>query len=376
MSLNVVHVIRQYYPSVGGMEDVVRNIAASQQATGQQSASVVTLNRLFRNSDQVLDTEDEVDGVPVTRLPYRGSSRYPLCPSVLRRIDQADVVHVHGVDFFFDYLAATRPMHRRPLLLSTHGGFFHTEFASQLKKIWFNTITRAASSAYDRIVATSENDGRRFRDIVPESRLEVIENGVNTDKYAGRGCRDINHTLIYFGRWSANKGLPEALDLLRALRAQDARWHLIIAGREYDFSLETLDREVVGRGLTQSAVTLEASPSDERLAELMGQAAWFVCLSRHEGFGLAAIEAMSAGLTPVLSDIPPFRKLVDASGIGITADARMPEQLARGLHRLHEQGQLAHEQRREAAMAFARQYSWPRIADRYIQLYETLGGSR
>lgn len=145
MSLNVVHVIRQYYPSVGGMEDVVRNIASSQQATGRQNASIVTLNRLFRNSDELLETEDMVDGVPVTRLPYRGSSRYPLCPSVLRAINGADVVHVHGVDFFFDYLAITRLMHRRPLLVSTHGGFFHTEFASRLKEIWFNTITRASS---------------------------------------------------------------------------------------------------------------------------------------------------------------------------------------------------------------------------------------
>ncbi|MFC4261029.1 glycosyltransferase family 4 protein [Marinobacter lacisalsi] len=375
MSLNVVHVIRQYYPSVGGMEDVVRNIASCQRSSGRQNASIVTLNRLFRNSDEVLDADEVVDGVPVTRLPYRGSSRYPLCPSVLREIDRADVVHVHGVDFFFDYLAITRLMHRRPLLVSTHGGFFHTDFASRLKELWFNTITRASSFAYDRIVATSENDGRRFRDIVPESRLEVIENGVNTDKYAGKGSREINRTLIYFGRWSSNKGLLETLDLMRVLRRQDPRWHLIIAGREYDFSLETLDQEVRRRDLADGAVTLEASPSDQRLSELMGQAAWFLCLSRHEGFGLAAIEAMSAGLTPVLSGIPPFRKLTDASGIGITADAGSPEALAAQLHKLYDQGQAAHETRREEAMTFARQYSWPRIADRYIDLYDTLGGS-
>lgn len=375
MSLNVVHVIRQYYPSVGGMEDVVRNIASSQRATGRQNASIVTLNRLFRNSDELLETEDVVDGVPVTRLPYRGSSRYPLCPSVLRAIDSADVVHVHGVDFFFDYLAITRLMHRRPLLVSTHGGFFHTEFASRLKEIWFNTITRASSFAYDRIVATSENDGRRFRDIVPESRLEVIENGVNTEKYAGKGCGEINRTLIYFGRWSSNKGLLEALNLMTVLRRQDPRWQLIIAGREYDFSLETLDQEIRRRNLADGAVTLEASPSDERLSELMEQAAWFLCLSRHEGFGLAAIEAMSAGLTPVLSSIPPFRKLTEASGIGIAADAGAPEAMAAQLQALYDQGQAAHEKRRERAMAFSRQYSWPRIADRYIELYDTLGGS-
>lgn len=375
MSVNVVHVIRQYYPSVGGMEDVVRNIATCQLATGRQNPSVVTLDRLFRNSEERLPGTEVVDNVPVARLPYRGSSRYPLCPSVFSAIREADVVHVHGVDFFFDYLAATRLAHRRPLVVSTHGGFFHTEFASRLKEIWFNTITRMSSRAYDKVVATSENDGRRFRKIIPGRRLEVIENGVNTDKYAGQSSEGLNHTLIYFGRWSSNKGLLEALDLLKALRNNDARWRLIIAGREYDFSIETLNQEVLRRQLDGGAVTLEASPSDQRLAELMGQAAWFLCLSRHEGFGLAAIEAMSAGLTPVLSNIPPFQKLVTASGLGICGDAADPVSLAQRLQRLYEEGQVAHENRRAQAMTFARKYSWPRIADRYIQLYDALGGS-
>ncbi len=374
MTTNVVHVIRQYYPSVGGMEDVVRNIAANQMGTGRQSVTVVTLNRLFRNSDETLSEKDIVDGVPVLRLPYRGSSRYPLCPRVLRAIAKADVVHVHGVDFFFDYLAATRLFHRRPLILSTHGGFFHTAFASRLKELWFSTITRASSRAYARIVATSENDGLRFRDIVPEAQLEVIENGVNTEKYAGYGSEALNRTLIYFGRWSSNKGLVEALDVLRALRQKDARWRLVIAGREYDYSLESLSAEITRQGLPEGAVSLEANPTDERMQALIHQAAFFLCLSRHEGFGLAAIEAMSAGLTPVLSDIPPFQRLVDMAGIGICGPAEQPEEMADRIVEHHNRGQEEHGQRRRSAMAFSQRYSWPRIADRYIQLYDQLGG--
>src|SRR5699024_1566485 len=113
---------------------------------------------------------------------------------------------------------------------------------------------------------------------------------------------------------------------------------------------------------------------DQRLAELIGQAAWFLCLSRHEGFGLAAIEAMSAGLTPVLSNIPPFEKLVSASGLGICDDAASPKILADRLQQLQDEGEAAYANRRSRAMAFASQYSWPRIADRYIQLYDSLGG--
>lgn len=372
MSLRVAHVVRQYYPSVGGMEDVVRSIVDSQRGTGYQVARIITLNRLFRNGGERLPYRDTVAGVPVVRLGWSGSSRYPLCPAVLREIRDADVVHVHGVDFFYDYLAMTKPIHRKPLVLSTHGGFFHTDFGSGLKELWFRTITRWSARAYERIVATSENDGQRFGQISRPDRLEVIENGVNTSKYAGCGSHNLNRTLIYFGRWSANKGLEEALDLMKLLSAQDARWRLLVAGREYDYGESDLARRVSALELTES-VELHPNPSDEALQALIGRSSFFLCLSRHEGFGLAAIEAMSAGLTPILSDIPPFQRLVGLSGLGICGLASEPYALSEKVTRTFCEGQAGHEQRRQRAITFADQYSWRRIAGRYIQLYDQLG---
>ncbi|MCC5810568.1 MAG: glycosyltransferase family 4 protein [Ectothiorhodospiraceae bacterium] len=371
--MRVTHVVRQYLPSVGGMEEVVRNIAANQSRRAGQEARIVTLNRLFRNSRDRLPARDMIDGIPVRRLAYTGSSRYPLCPQVLRHLGEADVVHVHGVDFFYDFLALTRRLHRRPLVLSTHGGFFHTAFASRLKQIWFGTITKASARAYQSVVATSENDGARFADIVPAGRLQVIENGVDTDKYAGAGARALNRTLIYFGRWSGNKGLVESLALMEVLTALHPGWRLIIAGREYDYTTADLQAELQRRGL-EGSVELHPSPTDHAMRELIAQASWFLCLSRHEGFGLAAIEAMSAGLTPVLSDIPPFRRLVDTSGMGLAVPAATPAALADRICTLHAEGDDAFHRRRESAMAFADRYSWRHVADRYLDVYERLGG--
>ena len=138
MPIKVVHIVRQYAPSMGGMEDVVQNIARQQREHHDQLPRIVTLNRLFRNSSEYLAPEAVVNGVGVVRLPFHGTSRYPLCPQVLQYVGDADVIHVHGVDFFFDYLALTKALHRRPLVASTHGGFFHTAFASRLKKVYFN----------------------------------------------------------------------------------------------------------------------------------------------------------------------------------------------------------------------------------------------
>lgn len=366
MSLRVAHVVRQYHPSVGGMEEVVRQIVRHQLETGQRP-EVVTLDRVFRQEGRALAPREVVDGVPVRRLAYAGSSRYPLCPQVLGELAGTDLIHVHGVDFFFDYLAATRWLHRRPLVASTHGGFFHTAFAARAKRVYFHTVTRASARAYARLVATSANDGRLFRPLVGEDRLAVIENGVDVAKFHDRAAREPQPTLISFGRWARNKGLPETLDLLARLREQEPAWRLILAGRAYDHDAAELSAWAAARGLGDS-VEVVPEPPQEQLAELIGRASYYVSLSRHEGFGLAAVEALSAGLQPVLSDIPPFRGLVERSSLGVLVDGGMAQAAAR-LIAGHRDGRLASPARRERAMAFAADYDWRRVAGRYLDIY-------
>ena len=152
---------------------------------GQGATRIITLNRLFRNSSELLPQQETIEGIEVIRLPYMGSSRYPLCPGVFKYLKDADVIHVHGVDFFYDFLAATKWLHRRPLVLSTHGGFFHTRFASRAKLAYFQSITRLSANAYNQVIATSTNDGDLFGQIMNQRKLQVIENGVDVEKYAG-----------------------------------------------------------------------------------------------------------------------------------------------------------------------------------------------
>lgn len=364
MSLRVAHVVRQYHPSVGGMEEVVRQIVRHQRDAGQRP-EVVTLDRLFRQHGEPLAHSEEVEGVPVHRLPYAGSTRYPLCPQVLGELHEADLIHVHGVDFFFDYLAATRWLHHRPLVASTHGGFFHTTFAARAKRVYFHTVTRASARAYARLVATSDSDGRLFRPIVDGARLMVIENGVDVLKFHDRAAPTPRTTLIAFGRWARNKGLDETLALLARLRARDPAWRLILAGREYDHDAAALGAWAAERGVAE-AVEIVPNPGDAELARRIGEASYFVSLSRHEGFGLAAVEALSAGLQPLLSDIPPYRRLVERSGLGLIV--RDVDEAAAALVAGHASG-LAGEACRGRALAFAAAYDWREVAGRYLDLY-------
>src|ERR1700683_127967 len=176
--MNIVHVVRQFHPALGGIESVVQELASAQVTVGHR-VRIITLNRLFKEMrDDVLPACDVMDGAEVIRVPFFGSSRYPLAPSAIKFIRDADIVHVHAIDFFFDYLAWTKPLHRRKLVVSTHGGFFHTPYAARLKQLYFLIITRMSLAWYDGVGAVTPADEKLFgrirkRDIV------CIENGVN-----------------------------------------------------------------------------------------------------------------------------------------------------------------------------------------------------
>lgn len=370
--MKVVHLTRLFWPSIGGLEEAVLNLAASQRRSGSIDASIVSLDRLPGRPGR-LPSRDIVEGIPVTRIPWRGSRRYPVAPAVLRHVRDANLVHVHGIDFFFDFLAWTRPLHRRRLVASTHGGFFHTKFLARLKQVYFTTATRASTSFYDRIVACSEADAQVFKPIAG-TRLSTIENGVDVEKFADRAARERTKTLIYFGRLAAHKRIPALFPLLRALRLRDPGWELIVAGGEADVTMDALQDEAWRSNVTD-AVRFVREPSNQELAELIGSASYFVCLSAYEGFGIAAVEAMSAGLMPVLSDIPPFAKLIGKAGAGLIVRPEEPETAAELLLQTAASAEPSPDEHRQRVMAAARIYDWTSVAEAYHDVYRSAGAT-
>ena len=82
--MNIVHVVRQFYPALGGIESVVRELASAQIIAGHR-VRIITLDRVFkatRNDD--LPARDVVDGAEVVRVPFIGSTRYPIALSALK----------------------------------------------------------------------------------------------------------------------------------------------------------------------------------------------------------------------------------------------------------------------------------------------------
>jgi alpha-1,3-mannosyltransferase len=368
----IVHVVRQFHPGVGGLENVVHELASAQVNTGHR-VRVVTLDRLFHAvNGEKLPASDSLDGIEIERIPYFGSSRYPIALSVLRHIRDADLVHVHAIDFFFDFLAWTKPLHGRTLVASTHGGFFHTGYAAWLKRLWFATVTRLSMKSYAGIAAVSASDFERFRP-VRRTGMVCIENGANVAKFHDASSGALRKSILSVGRFAKNKRLDLLIDFVRALRRYDPDWTLTIAGRPGDLTVDDLRKLVDDAGLG-GAVTIVASPTDAMVNALMRSCSFLASSSDYEGFGVAAIEGMSAGLIPLLSDIPPFRRLVARTGLGMVIDYSESDIAARGLLQNLDGIASDYAEQRAACMDAAASFDWRHVCQDYAKLYYAATG--
>lgn len=362
----IVQVVRQYVPGRGGLEDVVGNLSRLLLARGYR-VRVVTCNSLFTGRERLLPSSEMIDGVEVVRVPWFGSTRYPVAPQVLRHIRDADLVHVHAVDFFFDFLAVTRPFHGKPMIATTHGGFFHTKKYAAIKRLWFRTVTRLSCLAYRAIVCCSRSDLDLF-DTIAANRTVLVENGVDIGKFAGLAAPLPARRMITIGRFSVNKRLERLLDLTVRLVEKDADWHLDIVGSPSDLTEADLRREVAARGLTEH-VGLHAAVPNETVRQLISDASIFVSASEYEGFGLVAVEAMSAGLLPVLNSNEAYRSLAGQHSIVRLTDFENATKAVEAVEAAFAGLASDPETMRHALMEVASGYSWDTVVDQYTAVY-------
>jgi alpha-1,3-mannosyltransferase len=318
-----------------------------------------------------LPAHELIDGVEVVRIPWRGSSRYPLAPQVFRHIADADLVHVHGIDFFYDALAWTRPFHRKPLIATTHGGFFHTRNHAALKKLWFGTATRASSLAYHAVVCCSQSDHQMFEPIAGH-RARLIENGVDIEKFSALGSEVPVRRMVTIGRFSVNKRLDRLLDVAAALKRIVPGWQLDIVGSPSDQTEADLKAAIAQRGL-DGEVHLHVGVSNAEVCRLLSQSSLFVSASEYEGFGLVAVEAMSAGLVPVLHHNDAYQALAQRhAGVNVT-DFAAADVAAMAIEKGY-QALLASNGLRSQMISGAAQHGWAGVCDRHVALYrEVLG---
>lgn len=367
--MQIVHVVRQYVPFIGGLEFVVHDLAREQVKLGH-AVRVVTLERRLGAGQDKLPREEVLDGVVVRRISHFGPRRYPVAPGVLRHLRDADVVHVHAIDFFFDFLAICNIALRKTLVISTHGGFFHTDKFSSLKKLWFKSLTRMSLNSYSAVICVSHQDEETFRSIRTQG-IRALLNGVDVSKFKAAAPISIERSLVTIGRFAPNKGYDRLLDTLIELN-QGGDWKLTILGGADQLSAADIEVMISERNL-QDVVQLIVSPSNEEMKAHLATASAFISASSYEGFGVAAVEALSAGLPVILNDIKPYRSLVNSLGQGALVNFAEPRDAAQKIEQWRCEFDDTSDAR-ERRIAFASGFGNEQVARETVQLYGAATG--
>jgi glycosyltransferase involved in cell wall biosynthesis len=149
------------------------------------------------------------------------------------------------------------------------------------------------------VVVLTEHDERAYAALLARSRVRLARIPNALPALAGGTADPAAQVVVAAGRLSTQKGFDLLLAAWEPVAAARPGWQLRIYGRGH--LKPTLEATIAARGLGDS-VSLMGVTHDIGAALATGSV--FVLSSRHEGFGMVLIEAMSKGLAVVSFDCP------------------------------------------------------------------------
>ena len=217
----------------------------------------------------------------------------------------------------------------------------------------------------------------------------VIPNGVAAGRFASaadptdpvatraraRWRRELGRYVLAVGGIEPRKGTADLVEAMALLRPRAPGVALVLAGGDTLFDYRGYRDAVLARAaeLGVAPVLLGPVPHDE-LPALMAGADVFAFPSTKEGFGLAAMEALAAGVPVVLRDLPVLREVFGgAARFADTPDA-LADALADALGETSGAAPAPAELARARATAragweLAGRHTWAAAAEAHLRLY-------
>jgi glycosyltransferase involved in cell wall biosynthesis len=162
---------------------------------------------------------------------------------------------------------------------------------------------------YDAIVVPASHAERQLRSYgVATECIEVVPNGIDHEAYSRPEVDREPGRLVTVGRLCERKGQADLLRAFARLHEADPDVHLDVVGKGPQ---RAQFQRLAGELGVADAVTFHGFVSHDEKVRLLNRATVFVFASRQEGFGLAVLEAMAAGLPVVARRLPVYREFFE-----------------------------------------------------------------
>jgi glycosyltransferase-like protein len=195
----------------------------------------------------------------------------------------------------------------------------------------------------------------------------VIPNGVDAARFAAAApLVGADPYLLSVGGIEPRKGSLDLLSAYASVRDSLPDLRLVIGGGETLFDYRDYRARFFARAAELGVSPEVLGPVDHSaLPSLMAGAAAFAFPSIKEGFGLAAMEALAAGVQVVVRDLPVLREVFGAA-VGYGSD---PASLASALLTAIKEPDP---ERVAAGRALAYAHTWQAAARRHVEFYQRL----
>jgi len=275
-----------------------------------------------------------------------------------------------------------------PIVVAIHDLSFvaHPEWFRLREGARRRWLTKQSAARAAAVVTISEFSRRELieRLDVPSDKIQVIPPGIEKSGGwalgAGPSVSSVSspspqslapspYRVLFVGSLFNRRHVT---DLIRAF-APIARAHsgasLDIVGDNRSYPRED-PRETIAAEQVGTQVRWHEYVTDQQLAALYAEARAFAFLSEYEGLGLTPLEALAAGIPPVLLDTPVARESCGSAAIyvpvgDLPATTRALESLLFD--------EAARQRVLAAAPAELAKYSWPRAARETLAVIETAG---
>lgn len=369
-------------PSAGGPPRVVLGSAQALVARGHH-VTIFTLAAAAVDMPGV-----EICCFPADRPARIGRSR-AMRREALRRATEFDALHVHAIwEAGAADLAAAFRSAGKPVFVSAHGMLDRWSMQqSRLKKqvtlrfLWTGSLLSRAAA----IVFATEEEAAEASELYPKTPRAIVANGIDiaaTRVAIAAGNETVRstvpslsvwpRTIVYLSRLHPKKGVDQLVEARLALDARFDDVGMLIAGIPQDDTLLQALRVRIAESSLSDRFVLTTDLIGPAAIGALGAAHLFALPSHQEGFSIAILEAMAAGLPVLITDKCHLPEVEAWQAGAVVPDT--VEGVKAGLERLLSlpPSTLA-TMGENARAAVERHYSWPVIAGQLEALYANDG---